>query len=61
MENIDDNVMITPWHKKDNIPVFLRNIYAFYEMPIMDTSCVLIEIIDELPGVVVLQKTYQEN
>lgn len=55
-ENIDAHIMINPWREKDSIPVFLRNIYVFYEMTILNAPCVLVEIIDEMPGIDVLQK-----
>ena len=48
--------MINPWREMDNIPVFLKNIYKFYEMTIMDISCVMVEIRDEMPGIDALRK-----
>ncbi|MCE5196925.1 MAG: MarR family transcriptional regulator [Negativicutes bacterium] len=55
-ENIDDRVRISPWKDKEKFPIFLRNIYLFHEMTILDTSCVLLEIIEEAPGVDMIQK-----
>jgi hypothetical protein len=55
-KNIDDYVLIKPWKEKDILPVFIRNLYRFYWMTILDTSCLLIEIIDEAPGVDVIKK-----
>ncbi|MGB3366004.1 MAG: hypothetical protein WBA54_00825 [Acidaminobacteraceae bacterium] len=55
-ENVDDNVTIRPWHKKNTFPVFLRSNYNFYEMTILGILCVLVEITDETPGVDTLQK-----
>ena len=55
-KNIDDYVLIKPWKEKDILPVFIRNLYRFYRMTILDTPCLLIEIIDEAPGVDVIKK-----
>ena len=55
-ENIDNNVVIKPWHEQNKIPVFLKNIYKFYEIIILDTPCILLEILDETPGVDTIQK-----
>jgi len=55
-ENIDDHVRIEPWPDKNTIPVFLRNEYKFYNMSILDTRCILLEILDEAPGIETIQK-----
>lgn len=55
-ENIDEHITIKPWLEKNNFPVFLRNSYNFYEMKILGTLCILIEVIDETPGINKLQK-----
>jgi len=58
-EHIDDQASIQPmepWREKNIFPVFLRNMYRFYEMTILGTNCILLEIIDEQPRVDVLQK-----
>ena len=55
-ENVDDNIKIKPWREKSIFPVFLRSNYNFYEMTILGTLCVLIEITDETPGIDTLQK-----
>lgn len=55
-ENIDDNITIKQWDEKKKIPVFLRNIYEFHEMEILDNVCILLEINDEAPGVDVIKK-----
>lgn len=55
-ENIDNHVTIKPWRDKNKFPVLLRNIYNFYEMTILDTPCILLEVLDETPGVDVIQK-----
>ena len=38
------------------LPVFIRNTYGFYLMRILDTPCLLTEIMDEAPGVDVIKK-----
>lgn len=55
-ENVDDRVRINPWKDIDKFPISLRNIYNFYEMTILDATCILLEIIDEAPGIDVIQK-----
>jgi DNA-binding MarR family transcriptional regulator len=55
-ENIDDHVTIKPWDDKNIFPVFLRDIYNFYEMTILDTTCIVIKIVDDAPSVDVLQR-----
>ena len=55
-ENIDENITIKPWLKKNNFSVFLRDNYNFYEVTILGTKCILIEAVDEMPNVVQLQK-----
>jgi hypothetical protein len=55
-ENIDDHVVIRLSHANNKIPVFLRNIYKLYDMTILDTRCILVETIDETPGIVMVQK-----
>lgn len=55
-ENVDTNVTIKPWHGENTIPIFLRNSYNFHEMKVLGTSCILMEIVNEIPGIVTLQK-----
>jgi hypothetical protein len=55
-ENVDEHVTIKSWHEKNTFPVFLRSNYNFYEMTILGTLCVLVEITDEVPGVDTLRK-----
>lgn len=55
-ENIDDYVIIRSWIDKNAFPVFLRTSYNFHEMTILDTTCILIEILDEAPSLDVLHK-----
>jgi predicted transcriptional regulator len=55
-ENVDTHATIKPWYEENKFPVFLRNHYNFYEMKILGTPCILMEIADDMPGVVTLQK-----
>lgn len=55
-ENIDDQINITAWRKNNTIPLFLRTLYNFYQMTILDVPCILIEILDEIPGIDAIQK-----
>ena len=55
-ENIDEQLTIKPWLKKNNFPIFLRDNYNFYEVTILGTRCILIEAVDEMPNVDQLQK-----
>ena len=55
-ENIDEQITIKPWIKKNNFPVFLRDTYNFYEVTILGTRCILIEAVDEIPNIYQLQK-----
>ena len=55
-ENIDEQLTIRPWLKKNNFPVFLRDSYNFYEMTILGTRCILLEVVDEMPNINQLQK-----
>lgn len=55
-ENIDDHVTIKPLQDKNKFPVILRNNYNFYEIRILDNLCILLEILDEAPGVDAIEK-----
>lgn len=55
-ENIDSHMTIKPWMMKSDFSIFLRNIYNFYVMKIIGTQCLLLEVLDELPGIDQLQK-----
>ena len=55
-ENVDENVVIKLKKGESIFPVFLTDIYNFYDLNILDTSCVLLEILEDLPGVDVIQK-----
>jgi hypothetical protein len=55
-ENIDNDIKIKLWVKKNNLSVFLRNNYNFYEAVILGTRCVLIEVLDEMPNIDQIKK-----
>lgn len=55
-ENIDNQITIEPWQDKSKFPIFLRDIYNFYEMTIFDKPLILLEILNEAPGVEAIQK-----
>ena len=55
-ENIDEDINIKPWLKKGNFPIFLMDSYNFYEMTILGTQCVLLEVIAEMPSIDQLKK-----
>lgn len=55
-ENIDEQITIKPWIKKNNFPIFLRDAYNFYGVTILGTRCILIEAVDEMPNIYQLQK-----
>lgn len=58
-ENIDDKVTIIPWQDKNTLPIYLRNNYNLFEMKILGTLRLLLEIVDEHPGVDTLLKHIQ--
>ncbi len=55
-ENVDEQLTIKPWLEKNNYPIYLRDIYNFYEMTILGTRCILLEIVDEMPNIDQIQK-----
>lgn len=55
-ENIDENITIQPWDGKKKIPLFLLEIYNFYETKILGQHCIIIEILQEAPGIDTIKK-----
>ena len=55
-ENIDERLIIKPWIKKNNFPIFLRDSYNFFEMTILGTQCILLEAVNEMPNVDQIRK-----
>jgi DNA-binding MarR family transcriptional regulator len=40
-ETLGAEVNPTPWHKGKRLPFFLRNLYTFFEIQLLDASCLL--------------------
>ena len=55
-ENIDEQLTIEVWGKKNQLPIFLREIYNFHEITILGTTCILMEILNENPAIDQIQK-----
>lgn len=55
-DNIDEQAIIKSWDYMGKIPIFLSNIYRFYTMKILRNQCILLEIIDEVPGIDAIKK-----
>lgn len=55
-ENIDERLVIKPWIRQNNLPIFLKNTYKFYEMLILKTQCILLEVVTETGNIDQIQK-----
>ena len=55
-ENIDEQLTIETWQKKNQLPIFLREIYNFYELTILGTTCILMEVLTENPAIDQIKK-----
>jgi len=55
-ESIDENISIQPWDGKKKLPLFLLELYDFYQAEILGQHCILIEILHEAPGIDVIKK-----
>lgn len=55
-ENIDEQLTIETWQKKNQLPIFLREIYNFHEITILGTTCILMEVLNENPAIDQIQK-----
>lgn len=55
-ENIDENLTIEPWLKKNQLPIFLRELYNFHEITILRTTCILMEVLNENPAIDQIKK-----
>ena len=55
-ENIDKSLTIKPWSEENNIPVFLRENYKFYEMTLLGKRTILMEAVNGIPNIDQLQK-----
>lgn len=55
-DNIDENISIELWEGKKELSLFLLNFYDFYQAEILGQHCILIEILQESPGIDVIKK-----
>lgn len=55
-ENIDDSICISYYQGKNKFPLFLRKMYDFYQVVILDSKCILLEILNETPNVDTIEK-----
>ncbi len=56
---IDDNFSIIPMDNKKKLPIILKNKFNYYEMSVLNHSCILIEILKEEPSIKNLKNTIQ--
>jgi len=54
-ETVDGRAEVRNWTEKNLLPVFLRENF-YYEMTILGTTIILMEIIGEIPGIDTLKK-----
>ena len=59
-ENIDNKLTIKKWPNENNFSLYLKESYVFHEMTILDTHCVLLESINEMPSINQIQKHIQQ-
>ncbi|WMJ77800.1 MULTISPECIES: helix-turn-helix domain-containing protein [unclassified Sedimentibacter] len=50
-ENIDENVTINTWNDENKLPLFLLEIYDFYDLNILGNQCILIKFINDVPKI----------
>lgn len=55
-ENIDENITIKKRKIKDELPIFLKKSYNFYDIKIMNVECILLEMLEENIGIDMLEK-----
>ena len=48
-ENIDTNAYISPWQNKSNFPIFLKDMYNFYDMNVLGNDCILLDLRNKAP------------
>lgn len=54
--NIDDEARIETSKYANSFPIFLRDIYKVHKMKILETQCILLEIINETPRIDAIKK-----
>jgi len=50
-ENIDENINIKTWNVREQLPVFLSELYDFYKLSIFEKPCILTEFINDVPKI----------
>jgi len=53
---IDDHLMIKTWTEVSRTPLYLRELYKFYEMSILDMICILLEVLGPIPDIDTIKK-----
>lgn len=51
IENIDGNINIIAWNGKDRLPLFLSELYDFYELNILEKHCIMMKFINDIPKI----------
>lgn len=59
-ENIDEQIVITPWHEMNNFPIFLKNSYVYYGMSVLGTQCILMEVIEAMSKISQIKKQVEQ-
>lgn len=55
-DNIDDKFELFSFNEINKIPMFLKEKYNFYEIRILDISCILLEVKNDLPSIDMIEK-----
>jgi hypothetical protein len=55
-KNVDENSKTIPWNGKERLPIYLLDQYHFYEAEILNTGCILMEIVREAPEIGSIKK-----
>ena len=58
-ETLGAEVSPTPWHKAKRLPFFLRDIYTFFEIQLLEASCLL--MVDRLSLYLSLKENKDER
>ena len=58
-EFLGTDVAIHPWEGSVNLPLFIQSLYAIYETTILDTECLILEVIGDPPRVEQIEKHRQ--
>lgn len=55
-ENIDASIELKKWEEQENLPLFLLEAYSFYQVSILNVTCILMFVTDQIPSVDTLIK-----